>query len=169
MEFPKDILMIDFEGLSDPIQIGAVLLDKKTLQEKDSFESYIWRDLHGEVKAKSGITQEMLEGAPSQAEVGKAIFEKFGTDLFIGSWVAHGDSRSFDKIIKAAGLDSKLYDYHILDLWPAAYIYLLKRGYSGNFDSESMFREFGIKPRGLHDALEDSRIAAEILRKIALT
>ncbi len=158
--------MIDFEGLADPMQIGAVLLDKKTLEEKDSFRSYIRRDLRGEIKTKSGITQDMLNGAPTQAEVGKAIFDKFGTDLFISSWVANGDSKSFEKILRAAGLDFKLYDYHILDLWPVAYLYLLKKGYKGGFDSESMFREFKIKPRGLHDALEDSRIAAEILRKL---
>lgn len=166
MKFSKDILLIDFEGLAEPVQIGAVLLDRKTLEEKDSFITYIWTDLQGEIKAASGISQETLKGAPTQAEVGRMIFEKFGTDVLIGSWVARADNKNFEKIINAAGLDPKLYDYHILDIWPAAYIYLLKKGYDGSIRSEEIFKEFGAKPRGLHDALWDCRIAADVLRKI---
>lgn len=168
MKFPKDILLIDFEGLTEPVQIGAVLLDKETLIEKDSFSSYIWTDLHGEIKAISGISQETLKGAPAQAEAGRMFFEKFGTDVLIGTWVAMADIKNLEKIITAAGLDFKLYDYHILDIWPAAYIHLLKHGYSGDIRSEDMFKEFGATPRGFHNALEDCRIAADILRKIVL-
>ncbi len=166
MKFAKDILIIDFEGVVEPVQIGAILLDKETLVEKDSFRSYIWADLGREIKSKSGISQTTLKGAPTQAEVGRTVFEKFGTNLLIGSWVANADSKNFEKIIRAAGLDFKLYDYHILDIWPAAYIHLLKQGYGGGIGSEEIFQELGAKPRGLHDALEDCRIAAEVLRKL---
>lgn len=168
MKFPKDILIIDFEGKSEPTQVGALLLDKDTLAEKDSFVSFIYRDFQGEDRSKSvsGITQETLDNAPSQAEVGKMLFDKFGTDILIGSWVDTLDIDHFRKIMKAAGIDWYDYDYHVLDIWPAAYIYLLKQGYAGGIRSEEMFREFGAKPRGLHDALEDCRIAADVLRKI---
>ena len=168
MKFKKDILIIDFEGMKNPVQIGAVLLDKKTLNEKDNFSTYIFADLKGKIKVISGISQETLKGAPSQAEAGQMIFEKFGTDIIIGSWVAKSDIKNFEKIITAAEIDLKLYDYHVLDIWPAAYIYLVKQGYSGGMRSEEMFKEFGAKPRGLHDALEDCRIAADVLRKIVL-
>lgn len=168
MKFAKDILLIDFEGLAEPVQVGAILLDKETLEEKDSFNTYIWADLQGEIKATSGISQETLKGAPTQAEAGRMIFEKFGTDVLIGSWVANADSKNFEKIIKAAGLDPALYDYHILDIWPVAYIDLLKRGYNGSIRSEKIFQEFGAKPRGLHNALEDCKIAADVLRQIVL-
>lgn len=166
MKFPEDILMIDFEGLAEPVQIGAVLLDKDTLAEKASFSSYIFTNLHGEVKTTSGISQETLKDAPSQAEVGKMIFEKFGTDILIGSWVANADMKNFKKIITVAGIDPSQYDYHILDIWPVAYVHLLKQGYNGGPHSEEIFREFGAKPRELHDALEDCRLAADVLRKI---
>ena len=166
MKFKKDILIIDFEGLKNPVQIGAVLLDKETLNEKDNFSTYIFADLKNKVKVISGISQETLKDAPTQAEVGQMVFEKFGTDIIIGSWVAKSDIKNFKKIIEAAGLDFKLYDYHILDIWPAAYIYLIKQGYSGGMRSEEIFQEFGEKPRGLHDALEDCRIAADVLRRI---
>jgi len=168
MKFKKDILIIDFEGLKNPVQIGAVLLDKETLNEKDSFSTYIFADLKNKIKVISGISQETLKGAPTQAEVGQMIFEKFGTDIIIGSWVANADIKNFKKIIEAAGLDFNLYDYHILDIWPVAYIHLIKQGYSGGMRSEEIFQEFGAKPRGLHDALEDCRIAADVLRKIVL-
>lgn len=168
MKFPKDILIIDFEGLAEPVQIGAVLLDKETLEEKGGFCSYIWTDLKGEIKATSGISQKTLEGAPTQAEVGKMIFDKFGTDILIGSWVANSDMNNFEKIIASAGLDIKRYDYHVLDIWPVAYIHLLKQGYQGGIRSEEIFQTFGTKPRGLHNALEDCKITADILRKIVL-
>ncbi len=166
MKFAKNILFIDFEGKTEPVQIGAVLLDKETLNEIDNFSSYIFADLRGEVKAKSGISQETLKGAPTQAEVGRMIFERFGTDILIGSWVATLDISHFKKIINAAGIGWEQYDYHVLDIWPAAYIYLLKQGYNGGIGSEEIFQAFGAKPRGFHNALEDCRIAADVLRKI---
>jgi hypothetical protein len=52
------------------------------------------------------------------------------------------------------------------DMWPVAYIHLTKRGYKGGYASEEMFQAFGAKPRGGHDALEDARIAADILRQL---
>ena len=166
MVFAKDVLIIDFEGLKEPVQLGAVLLDKETLEEKDSLKTYIWADLKGEVKKVSGISQETLKNAPTQAEVGRMFFEKFGTNVLIGMWVAQADSKNLETILTATELDPKIYDYHILDIWPAAYIHLLKQGYEGGIRSEEIFKAFGTKERGLHDALEDARIVADIVRKI---
>ncbi len=168
MQFAKDILVIDFEGLEEPIQLGAVLLDKETLVEKDSFISYIHGDVSENDKTITGITQEMLDTAPTQAEVGRIIFEKFGTDVLITCWVTNLDMAHFKKIIKAAGIDVRKYDYHVLDLWPVAYTHLLKKGYTGSMRSEGIFQQFGATPRGFHDALQDCRIAADVLRKIVL-
>ena len=167
--FLKDILLLDFEGSgTEPLQIGALLLDKETLKEKDSFVSYIYTEMQGRTSTISGISQETLRNAPSQAQVGNTIFEKFGTHIMLGSWVADLDRAHFKKIIISAGLDIRVYDYHILDLWPLAYVYLLKAGYTGGIRSEEMFHAFGVPPRGLHNALEDCRIEAEILRNIIL-
>lgn len=168
MKFPKDILLIDFEGFYAPKQIGAILLDKDTLEEKDSFCSYIYTDMKGIKSLKSGITQEMLDDAPSQAQVGKTVFDRFGADVLLAAFVADSDFRLFKTIISAAGVDPVVYDYHILDVWPIAYTHLLKQGYEGKMNSEEIFQAFGAKPRGLHDALEDCRISADVLRKIVL-
>jgi len=168
MTFPKDILIIDFEGAKSPVQIGAVLLDKETLEEKESFVSYIYAELEGFISARSGITQEMLQNAPTQAEVGKILYEKFGTNIFIGSFVQDLDIMHFKTLLKAAHVSFAEYDYHILDIWPIAYTYLLKNGYTGSFRSEEIFQQFGAQPRGLHNALEDCRITADVLRKVVL-
>jgi DNA polymerase III epsilon subunit-like protein len=166
MNFANDLLLIDFEGAKGPTQIGAILLDKNTLDEKSSFVSYIWKDMEGTIGQKSGITQEMLEGAPSKGEVGKMIFEKFGKDVIITSFVADMDFRHFRTIITEAGIDPAVYDYHVLDVWPLAYVSLLKKGYNGSIRSEEIFQTFGAKPRGNHNALEDCRITADVLRKV---
>ena len=167
MKFPKDILVIDFEGFPDPVQMGAALLDKESLAEKDNFVSYIYTDLEGKTMKRSGITQEMLIGAPTQAEVGSMIYEKFGTNILLASWVDTLDITHFQKIISQIGRGWKDYDYHVLDIWPAAYLHLLKREYAGGMGSEEMFQAFGLAPRGLHNALEDCRIAADVLRKLS--
>jgi DNA polymerase III epsilon subunit-like protein len=173
MKFPKDILIIDFEGKREPVQIGAILLDKDTLEEKDSFVSYIYTDLKGVPTSKSGITQEMINEAPSQADVGKMVYEKFGTDVLLASFVQNLDVYNFQKLMSEAGIDFieskidfKKYDYHILDIWPLAYVYALKNGFSEGMRSEELFQYYGAKPRGLHNALEDCRITADVLRKI---
>lgn len=173
MKFAKDILIIDFEGVKHPVQVGAVLLDKETLEEKDRLVTYIYADLEGFVSPKSGITQEMINTAPTKAEAGKLLYDKFGSDIFIGSFVQNMDINHFQSLLSAANIDFiegktdfKKYDFHILDIWPIAYSYLLKNGYTGGTGSEEIFQAFGAKQRGLHDALEDCRLAAEILRKI---
>jgi DNA polymerase III epsilon subunit-like protein len=175
MNFPKDILIIDFEttGIdpysSEPIQIGAILLDKDTLEEKSHFVSKIAADLTGveDITIKySGITQKDLDGAPTQAEVGQKFLDQFGTDVMLSSWVEHLDRRMLKKLMDAAGTSYRKFDYHYLDIWPAAYIHLLKNGYSGSVRSEEMFQAFGFKERGKHDALEDCRLAADALRKV---
>lgn len=174
MSFAKDILLIDFETTGGdpetiaPTQLAAILLDKETLQEKDSFISYIAADLSGidpEILAISGITQEDLKGAPNMEDVAKSFSEKFSGDYFLSSWVEYLDRRMLIKMYKTAGLLYK-FDYHYFDLWPVAYAHLLKNGYEKSIHSEDMFEAFGSPERNSHDALEDCRMEANILRKI---
>lgn len=174
MNFAKDILLIDFETTGGdpeeiaPTQLAAILLDKNTLEEKDSFISYIAADLSSvdpEILAISGITQEDLKDAPSMEEVAKSFAEKFPGDYFLSSWVEYLDRRMLIKMYKAAGIPYK-FDYHYLDLWPVAYTHLLKSGYAGSVHSKDMFDAFGSPGRNSHDALEDCRMEAVILRKI---
>ncbi len=166
MKFAKDLLVLDFEGRTAPVQVAALLLDKNTLEEKDSFSTYIYADLQGFVSPVSGITQEMINDAPPQSEVGKMLYERFGTDVFITPFVAQLDMRHLESLMNATGIDFKQYNYHVLDVWPIAYAHMVKTNQEMNVRSEDIFKALGIPPRGLHTALEDCRIVAQILRKL---
>lgn len=172
--FPKDILVIDFEFIeysdkTEPAQFGAILLDKSTLKEKKSFVSFIQNDLSRvpkEILIKKGFTKEKFASAPTPPEIVEKIIKEFGKDYFISSWAANMDMQLFQKLLASAKIPFSEFDYHIFDLWPVAYTYLLRKGYKGSWRSEAMFQELGLPPRGIHDALEDCRHAAQVLRKI---
>ncbi|MBI5621653.1 3'-5' exonuclease [Candidatus Falkowbacteria bacterium] len=175
LAFPKDLLIIDFEASlgdapnTEPVQLGAVLLDKTTLAEKKNFVSWIRADLSSvppEKLAKKGFDPETILNAPTASEVAGKFVECFGKDYFLASWAAGLDWALFKGLMRSADISPKEFDYHVYDLWPVAYTYLLERGYAGSWRSEVMFQEFGLPSRGAHDALEDCRHAAQVLRKI---
>ncbi len=175
MKLHKDILVIDFETTditldnAEPIQLGAILLDKETLEEKDAFNSYIAADLSKaspEAMRINGITAEQLTDAPTQEEVAQKFVDQFGFEPMLASWVNFLDRRMLEKLLATINLPINSYDYHYLDIWPVAYVHLMKSGYSGPIKSESMFEAFNLEKRGSHDALEDCRKAAEVLRKL---
>lgn len=173
MHFAKDILVIDFEttGTGDsaePIEVGAVLLDKSTLEEKKFFTSEIKADISKvdpQFIKDWQIDIDKINAAPEIAVVGKSFFKEFGSDVLLSSWNQALDGAMLHKIIAAAGIEYP-YDYHVLDIWPIAYLYLLKNSYAGGIDSDEIFAWFGIPKRSKHVALEDCWIEAEVLRKI---
>ena len=174
--FAKDILLIDFEGTgielakSEPTQLGAVLLDKVTLEEKDHFLSYIAierpEDFTKEAVAISGITAEMIADAPSRTDVVDSFIKQFGAEVFLASWNSSFDQAMLSLLLKSVDKDLFFYDYHYLDIWPIAYTYLCCRGRGDIIRSEATFNYFGQTARGQHDALDDCRRTAEVLRKI---
>ena len=173
--FSKDILVIDFEttGLdldkALPIQLGAVLLDKQNLEEKDSFISLIRQDVSdmSDESAKiHGITQDSLNEAPDQKEVIADFLNKFGTEVYLASWNEMLDHTMLKKMLESVGKDIYEHDYHYLDVWSLAYLYLVKIGRGDTIKSEPTFQYFGLPPRTSHDALEDCRHTAEVLRKV---
>lgn len=173
--FPKDIVIIDFESShpdlekTKPLQFAAIRLDRVTLEEKQSFRTYIRIDLHDVTPQRlldKGIDPADLEKAPTSREVAQAFAEKFGKDFLLSSWAANLDSTLFRRMMVDGGINPSEFDYHIFDLWPVAYTYLLKQGYTGSLRSEPMFQELGLPPRGAHDALEDCRHAAEVMRML---
>lgn len=175
MKFKKDVLVIDYEttdgrpAYAKPIQLAAVLLDKDTLEEKKNFSSYIYQDMTG-ANPRSleihGITQEQLTDAPKEAEVMQAFLDAFGTNVFLCSWTTLLDSTMLDRMMKSIHKDIMEYDYHLLDLWPVIYVHFVRQNKGNVYRSEETFREFGLPARGSHDALEDCRHTAEVLRKL---
>jgi DNA polymerase III epsilon subunit-like protein len=173
--FSKDILLIDFEttGLdldkALPIQLGAVLLDKESLEEKNHFLSFIKQDVSemSEESAKiHGITQDMLSFAPEPAEVIKDFLNTFGADVYLSSWNEMLDHTMLKKMLESVGKDIYEHDYHYLDIWSLVYMHLVREGRGDIIKSEPTFRYFGLPARKTHDALEDCRHTAEVLRKV---
>ncbi len=64
------------------------------------------------------------------------------------------------------------FDYHFFNIWGLFFAYLANRNLLkskkdfGGFNLEILMEMFGIKNESLHDALEDCRVEAEILRHI---
>lgn len=174
--FAKDILLIDFEGggldldHSEPTQLGAVLLDRETLEEKSYYLSLIAVE-HPEKMAQeaidiSGIGPEMLRDAPVRKKVASEFLAKFGTNVFLASWNSSVDQALLRMVMKSIGKDIFEYDYHYFDVWPVVYMHLSKQGYGNTIRLEPTLKHFGMPARGKHDALEDCRVTAEVLRKV---
>ena len=152
-----------------PIQVAAVFLDKTTIKEKKSFSSYIKQDMStADPRASKvhGITEEILNDAPSQDEVMQKFLDEFGTNVYISCWTTMLDAQMLTDMMAGIGHDFMEYDYHILDLWPIICIYFVRKGKGNISRSEETFQEFGLPKRSSHDALEDCRHTAEVLRRI---
>jgi DNA polymerase III epsilon subunit-like protein len=175
--FQKDILLIDFEGsgwgdiaLSEPTQLGAVLLDKQSLEEKGDYLSYIAIDhpenFRQEAIELSGITPNILVDAPAKQQIANEFVKKFGTDVFLASWNSSFDQAMLQMLLHSIKKDLSYFDYHYLDIWPIAYAYLCRHGHGDIIRSEPTFKYFGQTERSNHDALDDCRRTAEVLRKV---
>ena len=93
MDFKKDILLIDLEttgldaSLQEIIQLGAILLDRKTLKEKKSFSTYVkptkWKHRNLESMEVNKIRWEQVKDAPSLKKAVENFELLFGTDVVL--------------------------------------------------------------------------------------
>lgn len=202
MDFKHNLLLLDLEttGLDaskhEIIQLGALLLDKKTLKEKEVFSSYIkptgWHRRDKESMKINGIKWEQVKNAPGLKKVLMEFhqafklpltpsygFDKLTTGIKRGKMPQvmlsyYGGPLDMD-FLRAAyhrcGLKWK-FDYHFLNLWGVFYFFLAAKNQLKNkkkftgFSLEDLMRRFNIKSKNRHDALEDCRVEAEIFRKM---
>ena len=181
--FKKDILLIDteFSGFDlkkhELLQIAAILLDKKTLKEKEVFSSFIkptrWNKRDKESMKVNNITYDSVKDAPSLKQVINTFDKTFGHNVIQAFYVGFNDKRFLMDSYKRVGIKWQ-FDYHVFDLWPVFYAHLAKKNqlkakkYFAGFGLEFLIKKFKIKLKEskLHDALTDCRVSAEILRKI---
>lgn len=179
--FNKDILLVDIEatGLSQKeheiIQLAAVLLDKKTLKVKKTFNSYIaptnWKSRDPEAMKVNKITAGMLEGAPSLAQVIKKFDKAFPKAVIFAYYGGPLDADSLRTAYAKAKVKFR-FDYHFFNIWGLFYSYFALKGKLKNtkrftgFTLEDAIKHFKISGEGRHDALSDALIEAEILRMI---
>lgn len=181
MDFKKDLLLVDLEttGLDaskqEIIQLAAVLLDKKTLKEKESFSSFVkptaWKKRNLESMAVNRISRDQLKDAPSLKKVISNFITLFGHNVILAHYGGPVDTdflrAAFKKLSKKF-----LFDYHYFNIWGVFFTYLALKGELKNnqrftgFTLEDFMSRFKIKSSKRHDALEDCRIEAEILRQV---
>ncbi|MBP9827078.1 3'-5' exonuclease [Candidatus Saccharibacteria bacterium] len=181
--FSKDILLIDFESTGfirdpatkdvidpgDPTQLGAVLLDKQSLKEKDSFLSDIKADparLDPWVLEHTDITAERVLRAPTLQDIAQQFLNHFGSNIYLASWNVSFDRHWLNTLMQSINRRDSLYDYHHIDVWTLAYTYLCQNSRPEIIRSEDTFRAFGQSERSAHNALDDCRRTAEVLRAI---
>lgn len=181
--FAKDIAVIDFESTGfvknvhgdtvdpgEPTQIGGVLLDATTLEEKSHYLSDVKADpkrLDPWVLEHTDITAERVVAAPQRSVVAKQFIDAFPPDsVFLATWNVAYDRHWLNTLMQSIEHTESFYDYHHLDVWTLAYTYLASHGHTNTIRSEETFQLFGQSTRGAHNALDDCRRTADVLRAI---
>lgn len=176
--FIKDIVIVDFENTdfdiekSEPVQIGVLVLDKDTLDEKQSYVSWIkpiqnvHKDLQGFKWANiSNDDIEEINKARPLAEVAEELYKILPEQYIFCAWNAAFDFYLWNKLLQSIG--KKRIAAQILDLWTMAYLDLMNDDkYQGDYGSESVFQYFGAEPRKKHDGLGDCRLEAMLFKKL---
>lgn len=199
--FQTDLLVVDFEttGLDpnkhDPIQIGALLLDKDTLEEKASYCSYIrptvperlWHFAQSYARQVNGISMDAIMDAPEQVTVLTRMCETLFPEqaprpldvddptefpVFPEKYdvLLTGQNIKFDygfllQITQRVG-KRDLFGYHTLEL---STIHEFVKAITGiQTSGRSLVNQaefFGLDTSGAHDALFDCKLTAEVLRR----
>lgn len=182
MNFKHDLLLIDIEatGLdvnkNEIIQLAGVLLDKKTLKEKEAFSSFVkpskWKTRDPESMAVNKISYSQVANAPSMKAVLQKFNKVFGKDVVLSYYSGVMDIVFMQEAYKRARMKWP-FDYHYFNIWGLFYAYLAKNNglvagkYFTGFGLKTLLKRFKIKQsENLHDALVDCRAEAEVLRKV---
>lgn len=176
--FLKKLLVVDLEttGL-DPdedsiVQIAACVLSRKALNEEAAFSTLVAPESPMDPSAQRvhGLTPGDLRGAPP-LDWGIAQLEALADP---GEVILCGHNVSFDtSFLKAAykRVDRPYpYDYHTVDLWSVAFFIFSANGLKPkDYRLDTLAGLFGVKRNRHHDALQDVRVTAAILRHLYQT
>ncbi len=174
MKFIKDILLFDIETTGpNPdkdtvIQLAAVLLDKDNLLEKDFFNSYIRVSLlDNTINQHATILQipfDHMKRSPKVYDVIKKFDEQFGNKALLA---AHTSLPvAFLKNAYKKAVVSYEFDLHTIDLWTLGYIYTMSYGIRKMPTFNTFLDQFKLTQTNRHNALERSRLSADIFRRI---
>lgn len=175
-------MLIDLEmtGLDaskqEIIQLAAVLLDRKTLREKKSMETYVrpraWKKRDLESMNVNKIVWEQVKDAPTLAEALEEFERLFNPREVILSYYGGPVDMDFLRVAYKKINKPFTFDYHYFNIWGLFYTYLAIKNKLNNskkfsgFSLEYLMKIFKLKSEKRHDALEDCRIEAEIFRRI---
>lgn len=180
--FNKDLLMLDIEATGidvtkhEIIQLAAVLLDKKTLKEKKSFNMFVkpkhWAKREKEAMAVNNISWEQLKNAPGIKTVLQKFNKTFGAEAIPATYGGNLDIVFLPAAYRSAGMKYP-FEYHTYNMWPVCYTFMAKHKQLKNrkrfvgFSLEDLGDYLKVtRLPGRHDALVDCRYQAEVLRKL---
>ena len=180
--FKQDLLLIDIESTGvditkhEMIQLAAILLDKKTLKAKKTFNEFIkptkWRNRDPEAMAVCNITWDQVKDAPDLKTVLRKFDNTFGNEPVITTYGGNLDIIFFPAHYRKVGKKYP-FDYHTFNIWPLCYVYMAKKKKLTNkkratgFSLEDVAKHFKIPvPTNRHDALADCELEAEVLRHL---
>lgn len=171
---PKRLLVVDVEttGL-DPsadclVQIASCMLSRKDLREEAHFVTYVRPDspISAEAQAVHGLTETDLASAPSLDRAVRAFAEYAHSDAILCGHNVSFDVAFLRNAYRRVGLQYP-FDYHTVDLWSIAFFILAAQRTSlPSYDLNALCSHYGIKRGSRHDALEDVRASADILRHL---
>ena len=171
--FLKKLLIVDLEttGL-DPkrdsiVQAAACVLSRKALLEEAFFSTLVAPASPMDPSAQKvhGLTNDDLRNAPSLTS---AIDQLEGL-VDPRHVVLCGHNVSFDASFLRAAYDRLgrpyPYDYHMVDLWSVAFFIFSTDGIKPpDYRLDTLAGLYGIRRDKRHDALQDVRVTATILR-----
>jgi DNA polymerase III epsilon subunit-like protein len=159
------------------VSIGALLLDRKTLEPVQSMSTLVRLTPEAFAQASPramqihGLKLDQLEVAPTPAEVVTQFLDTFGADFYFCGWNICFDTQFLRALFDQAGRleDFDKFGYHKLDLWSLLETAWLGGQLQARPASLSIACGlFGIARASVHDAMEDARVTALILRKSLL-
>jgi DNA polymerase-3 subunit epsilon len=178
--FHKDILLVDLEftGLDarkhDIIQLAAVLLDKKTLKEKKSFDTYVrprsFKNWDPEATKIHKIRPALLKNSPPIAAVLKQFNKTFPGPVILSYY---GGTLDVEFLRENYARIKKPYpfNYHVFNIWGLFFVFMAlqkklnSKKYFTGFDIDDLTKRFST-PQYSHNALEDCRAEAAVLREV---
>lgn len=180
--FNKDLLMLDIEATGidvtkhEIIQLAAVLLDKKTLKEKKSFNMFAkpkrWKHREQEAMDVNGISWETLKNASELKTVLQKFNRTFGSDLIPTTYGGNLDIVFLPAAYRAVNMKYP-FEYHTFNMWPVCYTFMAMKKQLKNkkrfvgFSLEDLGDYLGVtRLPGRHDALIDCQYQAAVLRAL---
>jgi DNA polymerase III epsilon subunit-like protein len=163
-----EIVFYDIETTIPPtdiIEFGAIVLDKTGLYEKESYSTLIYSN---NISKRSidcnGITNVMLQGAPSFSDISDNIYNILHGRTWAGHNIIRFDNVHIKKAFEKINTP-KPEPVGIIDTLPLLRNTFGKR--AGNMALASLGHYFGLGQER-HRAIEDSRMNLEVLKKCCM-
>jgi DNA polymerase-3 subunit epsilon len=177
--FPKNLLVLDLETTGrDPIvhstiEIGAVLLDRESLEEIDSWSALVRRQERNGTDTRAmmlhGRSLEEIEGGKDAKDAVAEFLSRFGTDYLVAGWNVGFDVQFLRALLRSTGNNEAFdkIDYHRVDVWGIAQFLKTIGWFKSDVSSLScLCQELGLSRAEAHSGLEDARLTATALRRL---